>query len=60
MTVNLTLLPIGMPAYLQPRSRNWMSYLDQGFNNADELNSGGVATVSAGRTKQWPAGNSGM
>ncbi|KIZ01099.1 hypothetical protein MNEG_6862 [Monoraphidium neglectum] len=41
---------------IQPRSRNWMAYLQTGFNYAHGLSAGGAATVSDKGRLRYPDG----
>eukprot|EP00879_Flechtneria_rotunda_P031604 GHRR01034541.1.p1 GENE.GHRR01034541.1~~GHRR01034541.1.p1 ORF type:complete len:282 (+),score=46.23 GHRR01034541.1:733-1578(+) len=41
---------------LQPRSRNWLAYLQQSYNDPHGLNAGGTATMSHNHKLKWPAG----
>lgn len=49
----------GHGVLLQPRSRNMIAYLEQHYDWADELNSGGAKMVSQNGSRTWPYGKYG-
>jgi len=53
-------LAAGHGVLLQPRSRNWLAYLNERYDWADALNSGGAKFVSGNGKRQWPHGLEGM
>jgi len=60
LTVNLLTPADGHGVMIQPRSHNWVAYLEQNFGYAHGLSMGGANVVSDGGKLRYPDGRRGL